>query len=520
MAPSPSEKQKNKTISFNDLELSAPLLQAIEEIGYKTPTEIQVQAIPAILMGRDILGVAQTGTGKTASFTLPLLEILSGSRARARMPRSLILAPTRELALQVAENFQQYGRYTKLTHALLIGGESMTDQKETLNKGVDVLIATPGRLLDLFERGGLLLNQIRALVIDEADRMLDMGFIPDVEKIINLLPTTRQTLLFSATIADEIKTLADKFLFSPLEITIASSASVASTLTAKAIHVTPRQKNDVIKILLEQENIQSAITFCNRKRDVDILVRFLRKNNFSAQALHGDLTQSLRTSTLEKFRTGDIKILICSDIAARGIDVDTVSHVFNYDLPRHPEDYVHRIGRAGRAGRTGYAYSLVTDLDQKSLLAIEKLIGTKIEFIDIEEIKPSLQDTPPQQREKARSHSSHRTSSSPRREPAHSARISSSPDPLANEEVQNRGDGSETIRGFGNMIPSFMLRSPISLRALPNNEIGEALPDEQEKLPAHEESEESHQEPLLEEVSEIPPRRSTKRSYRRRYSRR
>jgi superfamily II DNA/RNA helicase len=368
---------------FSELGLSDPIQRAIDEMGYLHPTPIQAQAIPYVLMGRDVLGVAQTGTGKTASFTLPMLEILSGSRARARMPRSLILEPTRELALQVAENFVNYGKHLKLNHALLIGGESMAEQKDVLNRGVDVLIATPGRLIDLFERGGLLLTQTRLLVIDEADRMLDMGFIPDIEKIVAMLSPLRQTLFFSATMAPEIRRLADMFLQNPKEITVSRPASVATTIEAGLVIVDEADKRRVLRQMLRDDSVQNAIVFCNRKRDVDILYKSMVDHGFSAGALHGDLPQSVRFSTLERFKSGDLKILVCSDVAARGIDIGGLSHVFNFDLPFHPEDYVHRIGRTGRAGRSGHAYSLATPYERTLAEAIEKLIGHAIPRLDV-----------------------------------------------------------------------------------------------------------------------------------------
>nr|WP_182949743.1 DEAD/DEAH box helicase [Gluconacetobacter takamatsuzukensis] len=369
---------------FSDLGLSEPIQRAIDEAGYRHPTPIQAQAIPYVLMGRDVLGVAQTGTGKTASFTLPMLEILSGSRARARMPRSLILEPTRELALQVAENFVKYGKYLKLNHALLIGGESMAEQKDVLNRGVDVLIATPGRLIDLFERGGLLLTQTRLLVIDEADRMLDMGFIPDIEKIVGMLSPLRQTLFFSATMAPEIRRLADMFLQNPKEITVSRPSSVATTIEAGLVVVDEEDKRRVLRQMLRSDAVQNAIIFCNRKRDVDVLCKSLVKHGFSAGALHGDLPQSVRFSTLERFKAGDLKFLVCSDVAARGIDIGGLSHVFNFDLPFHAEDYVHRIGRTGRAGRTGHAYSLASPHDRGLAEAIEALIGHPIPRLAVE----------------------------------------------------------------------------------------------------------------------------------------
>jgi len=374
---------------FAALGLSEPILRAISEKGYKEPTPIQAQAIPVVLMGRDVLGVAQTGTGKTAGFTLPMIDILSGSRARARMPRSLILEPTRELALQVAENFAQYGKYLKLNHALIIGGESMSDQRDVLNRGVDVLIATPGRLIDMFERGGLLLTDTRVLVIDEADRMLDMGFIPDVERIVSMLPSNRQTLFFSATMAPEIRRLADAFLQNPKLITVSKSASVAPTITQKITLVAEQDKREALRRLISSEDVQNALIFCNRKRDVDILYKSLTRHKFSVGALHGDMAQPVRFATLEKFKAGEIRLLCCSDVAARGIDIGGLSHVFNFDVPIHSEDYVHRIGRTGRAGREGRAFMLATPDDRLAVEAIQKLTGGGvIERIQIDGLEP------------------------------------------------------------------------------------------------------------------------------------
>ena len=371
---------------FADLGLSEPILRAVEEKGYRHPTPIQAQAIPAVLAGRDVMGVAQTGTGKTAGFTLPMLDILAGSRARARMPRSLILEPTRELALQVAENFVEYGKYLKLNHALLIGGESVSDQREALNKGVDVLIATPGRLLDLFERGGLMLTDTRLLVIDEADRMLDMGFIPDVERIVGLLPKTRQTLFFSATMAPEIRRLSDAFLDNPRMITVSKSASVATTIVAGLVLVAEHDKREALRRLIRSEDVANALIFCNRKRDVDILYKSLSRHNFSVGSLHGDMSQPARFATLDKFKKNELRLLVCSDVAARGIDIGGLSHVFNFDVPHHAEDYVHRIGRTGRAGLTGHAFTLASPEDRLAVEAIEKLTGFAIPRIVIPEL--------------------------------------------------------------------------------------------------------------------------------------
>jgi superfamily II DNA/RNA helicase len=374
--------------TFADLGLSDNLLRAIEELGYRHPTPIQEQAIPFVLMGRDVMGVAQTGTGKTAGFTLPMLDILTGQRARARMPRSLILEPTRELALQVAENFQQYGKYLKLTHALIIGGESMSDQKDVLMRGVDVLIATPGRLLDMFERGSILLSDTGILVIDEADRMLDMGFIPDVERIVSLLPASRQTLFFSATMGPEIRRLADAFLRNPKEVTVSRSATVATTIIEGLALVAEHDKREALRRMIRNENVQNALIFCNRKADVDILYKSLSKHRFSAGALHGDMAQTIRFSTLEKFKAGELKLLVCSDVAARGLDIGGLSHVFNFDVPIHAEDYVHRIGRTGRAGLEGHAFTIAAPDDRYAVSAIEKLISHPIPPMLVEGLDP------------------------------------------------------------------------------------------------------------------------------------
>lgn len=375
-------------MKFSDLGLSDELLRAVSEAGYETPTPIQESAIPVVLMGRDVLGCAQTGTGKTASFTLPMLDILASGRAKARMPRSLILEPTRELAAQVADNFETYGKYQKLSKALLIGGSSMEEQLKVLNRGVDVLIATPGRLLDVFDRGHLLLTDVKVLVIDEADRMLDMGFIPDVEKIVSLLSPMRTTLLFSATMPKEIRRLADKFLSNPKEISVSAPSATADTITQGLINVKPsgrqpgatqKAKRDKLRSLIaEQSDLENALVFCNRKRDVDVVYRSLEKHGLNAARLHGDMVQSVRMDTLDKFKNGEVSILVCSDVAARGLDIPSVGHVFNFDIPTHAEDYVHRIGRTGRAGRSGKAFTIVTKEDAKYIRGIEQLIGKPI----------------------------------------------------------------------------------------------------------------------------------------------
>ncbi len=368
--------------TFADLGLGPGVLRAVQDAGYETPTPIQKQAIPYILQMRDVLGCAQTGTGKTAGFTLPMIEVLAGGRARARMPRSLILEPTRELATQVAESFNTYGKHhPQLSKALLIGGENMDPQIKLLDRGVDVLIATPGRMIDLFERGKILLSDIKIFVIDEADRMLDMGFIPDIEKIASLLPPLRQTLFFSATMPPEIRKLADRFLNNPKTVSVAPPATTADNIKQVFIDLPTDndwQKREALRLLLRRENVQNAFIFCNRKRDVAMLQKSLARHGFNIGALHGDMDQSSRTETLDAFRNGSIMLLACSDVAARGLDVADVSHVFNFDVPFNAEDYVHRIGRTGRAGKTGTAYTLVTPDDAKLVGAIEALIKMNI----------------------------------------------------------------------------------------------------------------------------------------------
>jgi len=371
-------------MKFEDLGLSPETLRAVTEKGYETPTPIQEKAIPIIMMARDVVGLAQTGTGKTAGFTLPMIDALSGGRARMRMPRSLVLEPTRELAAQVAENFKTYGKYHKLSMALLVGGESMGDQTKLLDKGVDVLIATPGRLLDLFGRGAILLNDIKILVIDEADRMMDMGFIPDIEKIVSLIPPTRQTLLFSATMPPEIKRLADKFLSNPKEVSVAAPATTGANIEQFLVHTHPKDKKKVLARLIKQENPKNAFVFLNRKRDIGDVAQFLKKQGYDAAPLHGDMVQAARTKTLQEFRDGTVKFLVCSDVAARGLDISAVSHVFNYDVPMSPDDYVHRIGRTGRAGMSGRAWMLATNLDEKFLTNVERLIKKPIPVFKLE----------------------------------------------------------------------------------------------------------------------------------------
>jgi superfamily II DNA/RNA helicase len=373
-------------MSFSDLGLSPKVLAAVEASGYTEPTPIQAQAIPHVLTRRDVVGIAQTGTGKTASFVLPMLTLLEKGRARARMPRTLILEPTRELAAQVEENFTRYGRNHKLTVALIIGGVSFDEQIRKLDRGADILIATPGRLLDLFERGKILMTGVEILVIDEADRMLDMGFIPDIERICKMLPFTRQTLMFSATMPPEIKRLADQFQSSPVQVEASKPATAATTIAQYIVSAgrEPVEKRAVLRALIRgADNFKNAIIFCNRKRDVATLERSLTKHGFNAGALHGDMDQRARTATLDGFRKGTLTLLVASDVAARGLDIPAVSHIFNFDVPTHAEDYIHRIGRTGRAGLTGTAITIATSLDRKYVGGIERLIGTPIPPMEV-----------------------------------------------------------------------------------------------------------------------------------------
>lgn len=372
--------------SFSTLGLNADILKAVAEAGYDTPTPIQEQAIPVALTGLDVLGIAQTGTGKTASFTLPLIDRLSTGRAKARMPRALVLAPTRELADQVAQSFEKYAKYTKLSWALLIGGVSFGDQEAKLDRGVDVLIATPGRLLDHFERGKLLMTGVQVMVVDEADRMLDMGFIPDIERIFKLTPPKRQTLFFSATMAPEITRITEQFLKNPTRIEVARPATTADTISQFVCalpHDSAKGKRTALRELIAKTEVKNGIVFCNRKTDVDIVAKSLQVHGVDALPIHGDLDQSQRMKTLDQFRNGELKILVASDVAARGLDIPDVGHVFNYDVPHHADDYVHRIGRTGRAGRTGEAYIITTPKDSKGWDKVLKLIKKTPEAISI-----------------------------------------------------------------------------------------------------------------------------------------
>ncbi|MDP5215751.1 DEAD/DEAH box helicase [Ruegeria sp. 2205SS24-7] len=443
---------------FNDLNLNPKVLKAIAEAGYETPTPIQEGAIPAALEGRDVLGIAQTGTGKTASFTLPMITLLARGRARARMPRSLVLCPTRELAAQVAENFDTYAKHVKLTKALLIGGVSFKEQDALIDRGVDVLIATPGRLLDHFERGKLLLTGVQIMVVDEADRMLDMGFIPDIERIFSLTPFTRQTLFFSATMAPEIERITNTFLSAPARIEVARQATASENIEQGVVMFKgsrrdreASEKRKLLRALIdaEGEKCTNAIIFCNRKTDVDIVAKSLRKYGYDAAPIHGDLDQSQRTKTLDGFRDGSLRILVASDVAARGLDVPSVSHVFNFDVPGHPEDYVHRIGRTGRAGRDGKAMMICIPRDEKNLGAIEKLVQKDIPRIEspLKTEAPKAQETKPE----------------PETSAASEARSSDAKGKKSGEgKGRNRSrdhKGRDKVVGMGDHMPSFIALS-------------------------------------------------------------
>ncbi|MEM6539259.1 MAG: DEAD/DEAH box helicase [Pseudomonadota bacterium] len=458
-------------MTFSELGLDPKILQALTESGYDTPTPIQKGAIPEAIAGRDVLGIAQTGTGKTASFTLPLIHRLSKGRARARMPRSLVLAPTRELAAQVADSFERYGKYHRLSMALLIGGVSFADQDAKLTRGVDVLIATPGRLLDHFERGRLLLTGIEVMVVDEADRMLDMGFIPDIERIFKLTPMTRQTLFFSATMPPEIKRITDQFLSAPARVEVSKPATTADTITQRLIKLPKADdalKRHTLRALLNRDGVKNGIVFCNRKSSVDIVAKSLQKHGFNARPIHGDLAQAFRMETLDKFRSGDLQFLIASDVAARGLDIPAVSHVFNYDVPINPDDYVHRIGRTGRAGREGFAFMLVSPKDDKAMSSILKVIDKN--GIDEETLDPNFfEDAESELQGRGRNRSERRPRTnrkSPRGVDEASPR-NNSPVKRGSDErrhrkpgspMQNGDDNAPAPIGFGDTPPAFILR--------------------------------------------------------------
>jgi superfamily II DNA/RNA helicase len=466
---------------FSELNLDPRVLQAVEDTGYETPTPIQAAAIPLALQGRDVLGIAQTGTGKTASFTLPMITMLAKGRARARMPRSLVLCPTRELAAQVAENFEVYAKHVKLSMALLIGGVSFKDQDRLIDRGVDVLIATPGRLLDHFERGKLMLTGVQVMVVDEADRMLDMGFIPDIERIFKLTPFTRQTLFFSATMAPEITRITQEFLHNPERVEVARQATVGENIT-QAVCVfrasrkdrSAKEKRALLRDILKSQAdvLTNGIIFCNRKVDVDIVMKSLKKHGFDAAAIHGDLDQSVRTRTLNSFRDGELQLLVASDVAARGLDIPDVTHIFNYDVPIHSEDYVHRIGRTGRAGRKGHAFMLCLSHEEKYVDKIEELVGKPIPRIDPPVTASSrAAEQSPKRSEAKKPPRSPDPKESPKKATVEKAATEKSAPPPestksapARQESQGRSRGrrdnyrDDKVVGMGNHVPAFILR--------------------------------------------------------------
>ena len=445
--------------TFADLELNPKILKAITEAGYETPTPIQAGAIPAALKGKDVLGIAQTGTGKTASFTLPMIHMLARGRARARMPRSLVLCPTRELAAQVAENFDTYSKHLKLTKALLIGGVSFKDQDALIDKGVDVLIATPGRLLDHFERGKLLLTGVQVMVVDEADRMLDMGFIPDIERIFGLTPFTRQTLFFSATMAPEIERITNTFLSAPERVEVARQATASENISQSVVMFKGTrkdregsQKRQLLRALIDQqgEALTNAIIFCNRKTDVDICAKSLNKYGYQAAPIHGDLDQAQRMKTLDDYREGRLKFLVASDVAARGLDIPSVSHVFNFDVPGHAEDYVHRIGRTGRAGRSGSAFMICAKRDEKAFAAVEALIQKEITRLDIP--ATLLEEWAPKKKPAREKPSEPVQTSEPKADTGEKPT-------QQNKRRRDRRGNDNTVVGMGDHMPSFIALS-------------------------------------------------------------
>ncbi|MCI4643954.1 MAG: DEAD/DEAH box helicase [Hyphomonadaceae bacterium] len=466
-------------MTFDELGLGPNVLKAVKEAGYEAPTPIQAQAIPHVILGGDVTGIAQTGTGKTAAFVLPMIHRLARGRARARMPRCLILAPTRELAAQVSENFEKYGKYNKLTMALLIGGVSFKEQEMLLMRGVDVLIATPGRLMDQFDRGKLLLTGVETLIIDEADRMLDMGFIPDIEKICSLLPPKRQTLLFSATMPPEITRLAEKFQNLPKRVEVSRPTQTADTITQHVVKIPSndaKAKRTALRRVIETCEINNGIVFCNRKVEVDVVTASLIKHGFDAAAIHGDLPQAYRSQTLERFRDGELKLLVASDVAARGLDIPDVSHVFNYAPPPKDEDYIHRIGRTGRAGRTGESYTIVSPGDEKAWAGVLRMIKKDVAEFMPDGLEAELADLPPDEgrrgrgkgRDRGRGRSDRRERSEPRDEaPAETRERDTSEKRERRDRSRDRKrkdddlilePAADGVKGFGDHVPDFLKR--------------------------------------------------------------
>lgn len=443
-------------MSFDYLGLSDELLSAVKDAGYTEPTPIQKKTIPSTLQGRDILGIAQTGTGKTASFTLPMIDILAQGRARARMPRSLILEPTRELAAQVQESFDKYGKNSKLSCALLIGGTDFAGQVKKLDKGVDVLVATPGRLLDHMERGNVMLSGVEILVVDEADRMLDMGFIPDIEKICKMLPKKIQSLFFSATMPPEVKRLTDSFLKDPKEFAVSAPTTTAATIEQHLVKFRgdDKVKRQVLRHLLDANNVDNAIIFCNRKKEVKVVNKSLKVHKYSSAELHGDLHQSTRMEVLNSFKNGEIKILVASDVAARGLDIPDVGHVFNFDVPSNPEDYIHRIGRTGRAGKKGTSFTLSTQADKKYLDGLLKFLDKKIPLYNLPDELSGGSPTP------SRTHSDEkkRPQKATDKKMHNNASRNEKVNAPRNEKNENRSRSREPVVGLGDHVPDFLTR--------------------------------------------------------------
>lgn len=377
-------------MSFSSLGLSAPILEAVAEKGYDTPSPIQAQAIPAIIEGKDVMAAAQTGTGKTAGFTLPLLELLSrGEPAQGNQVRTLVLTPTRELAAQVAESVATYAKNLPLRSAVVFGGVKINPQMMKLRKGVDILVATPGRLLDLYNQNAVKFNQLEILVLDEADRMLDMGFIHDIKKIIAALPKKRQNLLFSATFSDDIRNLAKGLVNNPVEISVSPRNTTVESVEHWICPVDKKQKAALLSKLIHSEQWQQVLVFSRTKHGANRLTRQLETDGIKAAAIHGNKSQGARTKALADFKNGSVRVLVATDIAARGIDIDQLPQVVNFDLPNVPEDYVHRIGRTGRAGSTGQAISLVSADEVKQLSDIERLIQQLLERKYIDGFEPT-----------------------------------------------------------------------------------------------------------------------------------
>lgn len=372
-------------MTFKELNLIDPLLKALQDKNYVEPTTIQEKAIPQILAKRDILGSAQTGTGKTAAFALPILQLLhtDHSQGKGRVHiKSLIVTPTRELAIQIHENLEFYGKYTRLRHAVIFGGVKQGSQVSALNRGVDILVATPGRLLDLINQGYIKLDQIKLFVLDEADRMLDMGFINDIKKLLKLLPSKRQSLFFSATMPSNIVELSDKILTNPVRIEVNPVSSAADTLQQKVYFTNKSTKKDLLFHILKDKNMDQVLLFSRTKHGADKITKNLKTDGIQSAAIHGNKAQNHRQKVLSQFKEGSIRVLVATDIAARGIDIDKLQYVLNYDIPEDPETYVHRIGRSGRAGETGTAISLCEPEENSDLRAIENLIRQKIEVVD------------------------------------------------------------------------------------------------------------------------------------------